>query len=72
MSQQWPSNPRPFELTEDEYRKFYEWAQQFRGFNAGAIGGQFTFCFSPTTIGTQVIVKHASGVQIDLTDYDKW
>ncbi len=72
MSRPWPAKPRPFELTEDEYRKFYEWAQQFRNFNAGCIGGQFTFCFCPTSIGTAVKVKHASGEEIDLTDYDSW
>ncbi len=69
---QWPSHPAPFILSDVEYRKFYEWAQQFRDFNAGCIGGQFTFCFTPTSIGVQITVRHATGASIDVTDYDYW
>jgi hypothetical protein len=68
----WPSMPRPFTLTEAEYKRFFDWAQQFKGSNPGAIGGMFTFSFTPTTIGTIVTVKHSSGAEIDLTDYDLW
>ena len=37
----------------------------------GAVGGQFTFYFTPTSIGTIIGVKDAiTGEQIDLTDYE--
>lgn len=39
----------------------------------GAIGGQFTFSFTPTSIGVIVVVKDAlTGEKIDLTDYSEW
>lgn len=39
----------------------------------GACGGELTFSFTPTSIGTVVKAKHsASGAEIDLTDYDAW
>ena len=39
--------------------------------NPGAIGGQFTFKFIPTSIGTIVKVKYYhTGEELDLTDYD--
>jgi hypothetical protein len=37
----------------------------------GAIGGEVTFCFSPTGIGTIMIAKCA-GKEFDLTDYESW
>jgi len=37
----------------------------------GAIGGQFTFTFTPTSIGTiKTIIDNVSGEKCDLTDYD--
>jgi len=38
----------------------------------GAIGGSMTWSFTPTGIGVVVKVKHASGAELDLTDYDEW
>lgn len=39
---------------------------------SGAIGGGLTFEFSPTSMGTVVKVKHYSGPELDLTDYESW
>lgn len=34
----------------------------------GAIGGAYTFKFTPTSIGDIVVVKHADGEELDLSD----
>lgn len=39
----------------------------------GAAGGQLEYCFSPTSLGDSLVVKHAATkAKIDLTDYDAW
>lgn len=41
--------------------------------NVGAIGGAYTFCFTPTGLGTITEVKCADGTSLDLTDdFDCW
>ncbi len=37
----------------------------------GAIGGEVTYRFTPTSIGTAVHVE-ACGHELDLTDYESW
>lgn len=39
----------------------------------GAIGGEITYCFTPTSLGTILVVKHAgTGKEINLTDFNSW
>jgi len=39
----------------------------------GAIGGAYTYHFTPTSIGTVLKVENTvTGAVIDLTDYDSW
>ncbi len=38
----------------------------------GAIGGQYTYLFTPTSIGVVVRVKCACGAEIDLSNYEDW
>lgn len=39
----------------------------------GAIGGELTYLFTPTSLGVVVRVKHAvTGAELDLTDYASW
>lgn len=38
----------------------------------GAIGGSLTYNFTPTSIGTVVMVSCACGHEMDLTDYGEW
>lgn len=69
-----------FELTEEQQKKYKEWAAthecpyRTRGEwrYVGAIGGEDTFCFTPTGLGKIIKVKCACGAEIDLTDYDLW
>lgn len=35
----------------------------------GAIGGAYTWCFTPTSIGTILHIKCACGKKLDLTEY---
>jgi len=50
-----------------------ELAKELGGPYYGAIGGALTYCFSPTSLGTVVKVKHAgTGAILDLSDYDSW
>jgi hypothetical protein len=38
----------------------------------GAIGGEFTYQMTPTSIGVIYVVEHSSGEKFDLTNYDLW
>lgn len=39
----------------------------------GAIAGAYRFSFTPTALGTVVIVSHVeTGEELNLTDYDDW
>lgn len=40
--------------------------------NVGAIGGRFTYSFTPTAIGTIEKLICACGKEFDLTDYTDW
>jgi hypothetical protein len=61
-----------FQLNEDEIAKFKEWKKLLKKLPPAAIGGSYTFCFTPTGVGTSVTVVRIDGQKIDLTDYDKW
>lgn len=61
-----------FTLSDGQVEKFLEWAKEHKLEYAGAIGGEFTFCFTHTSLGTIAQVEHATGAKIDLTDYDNW
>lgn len=39
----------------------------------GAVGGEITFCFTPTSLGNVcVVTDQVTGEKINLTDYDSW
>lgn len=58
-----------FTLT-DEQRQQADAFIQAKAIGSAPIGGQFSFRFTPTTIGTiAVVVDHNSGEELDLTDY---
>lgn len=38
----------------------------------GAIGGQLSFKFTPTSLGVVKIVACTCGAALDLTPYDEW
>lgn len=67
---------RRFVLSAEQHKKYDEWRKEKNKTKGevyvGAIGGAYTFCFTPTGLGDMVVVKCADGTELDLTDYDLW
>lgn len=63
-----------FSLGDQDISRVNEWkAAHDCGLSyQGAIGGKYTYCFSPTNLGIVVKVRCACGSEIDVTDYDSW
>lgn len=58
-----------FELSEKQLKKLNKWKKSKDGdMYVGAIGGAYDFTFTPTNIGTVVIVKCADNTELDLTE----
>lgn len=63
-----------FELDEKQARA----AAEFRSTHpcplkdVGAIGGKYTYEFTPTTVATAAVLKCGCGAKIDLSDYENW
>lgn len=60
-----------FELDADQRALFASWARELKVMHPEpptAIGGRYSFCFVPTSIGNFVTVKDCmSGKELDLT-----
>lgn len=39
---------------------------------SGAIGGAYTWCFTPTSVGDVCTVQCSCGESLDFTDYESW
>lgn len=65
-----------YELTEKQYKKYRRWRNAKKKKDGelyvGAIGGAYTFCFTPTGVGIVISVKAADGDVLNLTDFDTW
>lgn len=64
-----------FSLDKDQLDKLNEWQKTVieKAKDITAIGGRFTYSFTPTGIGEVVKVKDwITNEEIDLTDYDSW
>jgi hypothetical protein len=63
-----------FGLSQNEYYKLIEWLKtKDLSKYTGAIGGRFTYSFTPTSLG--IVIKAMDNLEnneIDLTDYDVW
>ena len=59
---------RTFTLTDEQESKFDTWRKEKGKLPSAAIGGAFTFCFTPTSIGPMVEAVCFDGSKIDLTD----
>ena len=60
-----------FAMDEKQRQKFEEWRQSKKKEGMVAIGGRFSFVFTPTGIGTFIVVRCADdNTELDLTDYD--
>lgn len=64
---------RAFTLTAEQEAKLDEWISTHQKKDCGAVGGRYSFTFTPTTIGTCVsVTDEMTGHKIDLSDYEKW
>ncbi len=66
-----------FEITEEQYNKYKEWAKELTPYYSGAAGGAMTWEFSPSGLGVVVKVYYWRGhvtrhQEVDLTDYESW
>ena len=61
-----------FKLTEKDYKKLNEWNENHvcTLTYSGAIGGKFTYSFTPNSLGCVEKVICACGKSIDVTDYN--
>lgn len=63
-----------FELSNEELEKLDNWLKtKDLKKCGGAIGGRFTYCFTPTSLGMVVkVIDDVDKDEIDLTDYLSW
>lgn len=61
-----------FELNASQEKKLKKWQKSLKKENTGAIGGGYTFSFSPTGLGDVVKVTYLGKHETDLTEYDTW
>lgn len=65
-----------FTLSAEQNKKYDEWRKEKNKKDGevyvGAVGGAYTFCFTPTGLGDIVEVKCADGTKLDLTDYESF
>lgn len=68
--------PMTFTLSAEQVEKYDKWRVKKNKKKGeayvGAIGGAYTFCFTPTGIGTIDCVKCTDGEEIELTDFKNW
>lgn len=66
---------RSFPLDDDEQAKAagFEYEHEKRhGRSKAADGARYTYSFTPSGIGTTIIVKCNCGEQLDVTNYESW
>lgn len=65
---------RTFTLTDEQADRAAQWvrAHACPTEDVGAIGGRFTYHFTPTGLGPIERVSCACGAEINLTDFDSW
>ena len=65
-----------FKVPDDEVKEYREWLKEHNKVcqtkDVGAIGGRFTFSFTPTAVGCALIIKCACGEKIDLSHSEEW
>jgi hypothetical protein len=62
-----------FSLNDSQLEKLKEWQNNHKIINKGAIGGRYTYCFTPTSLGVIIIIKSIiDNDEIDLTCYEEW
>ncbi len=63
-------NETIFRLSPSQVKDFKDWSKD-KVIPSTAIGGAYTVCFTPTSIGDFVEVRCVDGTVLNLTDYDE-
>jgi hypothetical protein len=64
---------RTFRFTKAQMEKFDAWRESKKdSLPPSTVGGAYTFCFTPSSIGEAQFVKCVDGTELDLTDYENW
>jgi hypothetical protein len=69
------SKEMTFTLTKEQMDRFDEWRAKKNAKirkKGGFPNNTYTYCFTPTGIGTAEVIKCSDGTEIDLTDYSNW
>ena len=64
-----------FELNDDQLKKFEKWKKKMmkKDSSMPTAGERWTFCFTPTGLGTIVkVIDEATNETLDLTDWDNF
>jgi len=63
-----------FTLTPEQVQRIEAWKDEHnRGKYSGAIGGRYTYSFTPTSLGVIVKVRdNLINEELDVTEYDEW
>ena len=65
-----------FELSDDDCKRINEFIRKqdkVTGGEYGAIGGAYTYHFTPTSLGVAVVIENTvTKAELDLTDYYSW
>jgi len=61
-----------FTLEEKQLEQLREWKATLPKPPSSAIGGAFTYSFTPTEIGIVVKAKSWDGQEIDISNYEDW
>lgn len=57
-----------YQLNDEQENKFREWQKSKAKVTGSCIGGSYTICFTPTSIGLIVTAKCMDGTELDLTE----
>lgn len=62
-----------YHITEKQLEKIYKWMATLPPCKPTAIGGRYSYIFTPTSLGYSTIVEDCiSGEKLDVTDYENW
>ncbi len=62
-----------FNLSPKEWQKIHDWQAGHEVVYCGAIGGRYTYTFTPTSLGIIIKVKDAiTKTELDLSEYEHW